>query len=256
MCTNKKCFVDLHIRIYVCHYYQLTIADHMYTHFLMQILLHMAEPILYILAVCAVNQTLHGYMQYLPKLLKLYCNVNFQGCGALAKISLSILCKSVPIAYEDFELSGQEVNFVYELLSSVIYKQENERCAWVAYTTDGNDSVYYFIMFCLHLVINSPNAIKMLKVGIMDCISFLFQHYNQEILLKAALQLLAKLSTVVKLSAESHSSMINSMQQLMQKDTMKVDAFYCLLTLGINVPKILGQPYEHYYICVLVMHCI
>ena len=187
-------------------------------------------------------------MRYLPNLLKFYCSVNFERCGALAKISLSILCKSVFIASKDFELTDQEVDFVLELLSSVIYKQENIQYTWIAYTTDSNDSVYYFITFCLHLVANSSNAVKMLKVGIMDCIIYLFQHYEQEMPLKVALQLLAKLSAVVKLSAESHSSLINSLQQLMQKDTMKLDAFYCLLSLGIDVPKLIGQRYMLFYI--------
>ena len=189
-----------------------------------------------------MNPAIHGYLRHLPNLLKLYCSVNFERCGTLAKISLSILCKSVFIA-KDFELTDQEVSFVFELLSSVIYKQENIQYTWIAYATDSNDSVYYFMTFCLHLVANSSNAVKMLKVGIMDCISFLFKHYEQEILLKVALQLLAKLSTVVKLSVESCSNMINSIQQLMQKDTMKVDAFYCLLSLGIDVPKLIGQEY-------------
>lgn len=216
----------------------------------MQILLHLAEPILYILAVCAENEYLHGYLQRLPKLLEWYCNVNFQRCGALAKIILSILCKSGPV---EFELDDQEVNFIYELLSSSIYKQENQDQTWIAYTTDSNDSIYYFVTFCLHLVINMSNAIKLLKAGILDCISYLLQHYKQECLLKTALQLLTKLSAHAKISSEikdNHSGMIIAIQQLMQKDSMRMDAFYCLLTLGIDVHKITGQTS---YVCIYVL---
>ena len=209
--------------------------------FPMQILLHLAEPILYILAICAENQTLHGYLQHILKILGWYCKVNSQTCGALAKISLAMLCKSAPIAPQDFELSESELNFVFELLSSAVYKQENTEYTWIAYTANRNDSVYYFITFCMHLVANLSNAERLLKAGILDCISFLFQHYEQEILLKAALQLLAKLSALVKVSTESHSNMISVLQQLMQKDSIKLDVFYCLLTLGIDTPKITGQ---------------
>ena len=204
-------------------------------------MLHLAEPILYILAVCAENQTLHTHMEDLPKVLEWYCNVNSERCGALAKISLSMLCRSAPISTQDFELSDPEIYFVFELLSSVVYKQENEEYTWIAYATNINDSLYYFVTFCLHLVTNSSNAMKLLKAGILDCISFLFQHYKQEVLMKTTLQLLAKLSALVKVSTKSHGTMISSMQQLMQEDSIKLDVFYCLLTLGIDVPKITGQ---------------
>lgn len=212
--------------------------------FPLQILLHLAEPILYVLAVCAENESLHGYLRYLPNLLEFYSKVNFVRCGALSKIILSILCKSTYTEPTKFELSDAEANFVYELLSSAIYKQENEDYTWIAYTTDSNDSVYYFVTFCLHLVSNPSNGIKLVKVGILDCISFLFQHYKQEPLLKNALQILAKLSMLPKVSAEikeSHYNMINTTQQLLQKDSMKVDVFYSLVALGINVPKIAGK---------------
>ena len=231
----------------------------MLVYLLMQILLHLAEPILYVLAVCAENQTLHTHMRHLPKVLEWYCKVNSERCGALAKTSLSMLCRSAPITPQDFELSDPEVTFVFELLSSVVYKQENEEYIWIAYTTNGTDSLYYFITFCLHLVANSSNAMKLLKAGILDCISFLFQHYKQEILFKTALQLLARLSALVKVSAESHSSMISSMQQLMQKDSIKLDVFYCLLTLGIDVPKITGQIYVYtriLYTCIQILGCM
>lgn len=207
-------------------------------------LLHLAEPILYILAVCADNKSLHGYLWHLPKLLELYCNVSFQRCGALSKIIFSILSKSAPILSSDFELSDPEANFVYEMLSTTIYKQENELCEWIAYTGNSNDSLYYFISFCLHLVTNSSNAIKLLECGILDCISFMFQHFKQESLLKIALQLLAKLSMLSKTSTEIkevHGSMISIIEQLLQKDSMKIDVFYCLFSLGIDVPKISGQ---------------
>ena len=207
-------------------------------------MLHLAEPILYILDVCAVDESLHGYLRNLPKLLELYCKVNVQRCGALAKINLSLLSKSLPVANKEFELSDPEVNFVFELLSSAIYKQENDFYTWIAYTSDTNDSVYHFITFCLHLVVNPSNAVMLLKAGILDCISFLFQHHKQETLLKIALQLLAKLSAQTKISAEvreTHSDMIVIMQQLMQQDSIKMDIFYCLLTLGVEVPKISGQ---------------
>ena len=210
-------------------------------HFPMQILLHLAEPILYILAVCAEDQTLHTHMRHLPKVLEWYCKVNSERCGALAKMCLSMLRRSAPISTQDFELSDPEICFVFELLSSVVYKQENEEYTWIAYATNTNDSLYYFVTFCLHLVTNSSNAMKLLKAGILDCINFLFQHYKQEVLLKSALQLLTKLSALVKVSTESHGTMISSMQQLMQKDSIKLDVFYCLLTLGIDISKITGQ---------------
>ena len=210
-------------------------------HFPLQILLHLAEPILYILAVCAEKQSLHAHIRHLPKVLEWYCKVNSVRCGALAKISLSMLQRSASISTQEFELSDSEIHFVFELLSGVVYKKQNEEYTWIAYSTNNNDSLYYFITFCLHLVTNSSNAMKLLKAGILDCISFLFQHYKQEVLLKTALQLLAKLSTLVKVSTESHNNMIGSIQQLMLKDSIKLDVFYCLLTLGIDVPKITGQ---------------
>ena len=211
----------------------------------------MAEPILYVLAVCAENESLHGYLRYLPNLLEFYCKVNFLRCGALSKIILSIMCKSTHIAPAKFEMSDTEVNFVHELLSSAIYKQENEDYTWIAYTTDTNDSVYCFVTFCLHLVSNPSNGMKLVKAGVLDCISFLFQRYKQESLLKNALRLLAKLSMLPKVSAEiseSHYNMINTTQQLLQKDSMKVDVFYSLIALGINVPKIAGKTCKT-YIC-------
>lgn len=217
----------------------------------LQIMLHLAEPILYILAVCAEDQSLHGYLRYLPKLLEFYCKVNFERCGSLSKIILSIPCRNTPISSTEFELSDPEVNFVYELLSSSIYEQENDHYTWIAYTTDSNDSVYYFVTFCLHLVNNPSNGIKLVKAGILDCISFLFQHYKQEPLLKLALQLLAKLSMLPTVSAEvkeSHYNMIIIMQQLLQKDSMKVDVFYCLIALDINVPKIAGETHMYSYV--------
>lgn len=203
----------------------------------------MAEPILYILAVCAEDQSLHGYLRHLPKLLLWYCQVNFHRCGALAKVNLSILHKSVPITFKEFELSGPEVEFLFELLFTAIYDQEDEHYTWIAYTTS-NDSIYHLITFCLHLVANPSNATELLKTGILNCIDFLFQQCQQEILLKAALQLLTKLSAHTKASVEikqTHTDMIVAIQQLLQKDTMKEDVFYNLLTLGIEVSKTSGQ---------------
>lgn len=190
---------------------------------------------------CAVDESLHGYMLNLLTPLEWYCKVNSQRCKALAKLNLSILCKTIPIATKDFELSDSEVNFVFEFLSSSIYKQKSEDDVWMPYSI--NNSLFFCITFCLHLVSNLSNSIKLLKAGVLDCLSFLFQNYTEETVVKPALQLLAKLSALTKISAEvkeNHGDMIMAIQHHMKNDAMQVDAFYCLLTMGIDAPRITG----------------
>ena len=211
--------------------------------FPIQIMLHLAEPILYILAVCATDEGLHGYMLHLSQPLGCYCKVNSQRCRTLAKVNLSIMCNNLPASSNDYELNDPEVNFLLELISSIIYKQEDEDYMWAAYTSDSNNSLYYFMTFYLHLVTNLSNAVKLIKAGILDILSFLFQHYKQDTLLKTGLQLVEKLSALTKISIEikeNHNDMIDSMQQLMCKDSLQVDVFYCLLAMGLDIPKIIG----------------
>ena len=211
--------------------------------FPMQIMLHLAEPILYILAVCATDESLHGYLLHLSQALGCYCKVNSQRCKTLAKVNLAILSNNLPVLSNDFELNDPEVNFLLEVVSSIIYKQENEDYMWAAYTSDSNNSLYYFITFYLHLVANLSNAVKLIKAGILNILSFLFQHYKQDTLLKIGLQLLEKLSALTKISIEireNHSDMIVSLQQLMYKDSLQEDVFYCLLVIRLDITKIIG----------------
>ena len=218
--------------------------------FPMQIMLHLAEPILYILAVCGTDESLHGYMLHLSQALGCYCKVNSQRCKTLAKVNFAILCNNLPVSSNDFELNDPEVDFLLELISSIIYKQENEHYMWAAYASDSNNSLYYFITFYLHLVANLSNAVKLIKAGILGILSFLFQHYKQDTILKTGLQLLEKLSALTKISTEireNHSDMIVSLQQLTYKDSLQLDVFYCLLAMGLAITKTVGT-YIYMYI--------
>jgi len=53
-------------------------------------------------------------------------------CSISYKVNLSILSKYWPTYAEEFELTEPEVNFIFNLVSSAIYGQENEERMWVA----------------------------------------------------------------------------------------------------------------------------
>ena len=200
---------------------------------------------MYIISLCAANEDLLGYLVTAGIMSRWYLGVNFGRCVALAKIILSILFIHWPGNVEDFALTDSETSFIFELVSSAIYGQENEHAMWVAYSTDSQNSVKHLLSFCVHLIANPSNAERLIKAGILDCISYVLQNYKEVEILKVTLKLIAKLCVHPKVSIEikeNYAEIIASLQQLLlQNDSLKVDLFYCLLCVGLEVPNITGK---------------
>ena len=217
-------------------------------------LLRLAEPIMYLMSVCATNENLRGYFKIAQVMSSWYSRVNFGRCVALAKVILSILFTHWPGHIEDFALTDSETSFIFELVSSAIYGQESEHAMWVAYSTYPQYSMKHLLSFCEHLIANPSNVEKLIRAGILGCISYLLQNYKEVEVLKVTLKLTAKLCMHPRVSAEikeNHANIITSLQQFfLQSKSLKEDIFYCLLCAGVEVPNITGQ----YNSCVLITY--
>jgi len=214
---------------------------------------------MYILSVCATNDDLCGYFKIARVMSSWYCRVNFGRCVALAKIILAILFSHWPGDVEEFTLTDSETSFIFELVSSAIYGQENEHAMWIAYSTDSQNSVKYLLSFCQRLSTNTSNAERLVKAGILDCISYVLQNYQESEILKATLKMTAILCVQQKVSVEikeNHADIITNLQQLLlQNESLKVDIFYCLLCVGFEITNITGTNINQLYLLMILIVC-
>ena len=210
---------------------------------------------LFIIAVCAVVDDFQGYLLRFISLSNCF-SFREPSTTMLAKCALSGINQE-SVSPEKLELSDEETELLFGLLTSAIENEEAVSYTWPIYTFVSSHSLCILYKICCRLIRNQSNAKKFLEKNILGLLSLTLHIHQNQFLLKVTLKLLESLLHLPEVSVvevnRKHPELSIAVQMYCER--FQKETFFCLRLLEIeslnNTSKIIL-----YYVLLVTHYCI